>query len=234
MLGGGGVQGIERERIEVVGCGRTDKGVHASCYVAHFDVPELTAVSSHLNPQGRGGAEMDFIYHANSMLPADIALKRLWPVSDEAHARFDAIEREYTYYVVRAKDPFRAHTAWCYTRPLDVDAMNAAAAHLVGEHDFTSFAKLGSDNKTNICRVTHAGWVEVGTHDLVFTIRADRFLRNMVRAIVGTLVDVGRGRRTTDGPMTPERFGEILLARDLSLSSAGAPARGLFLSGVSY
>lgn len=214
------------ETIELTGAGRTDTGVHAAYYVAHFDLAEPIF------------DEGDLLYHANSMLPPDIALKGVKRVADDAHARFDAREREYTYYILPTKDPFHTETAWQYTVPLDIDAMNRAAAHLLDTNDFTSFAKLHSANKTNICRVTVAEWSErrrrtndgmTGSDkELVFTIRADRFLRNMVRAIVGTLVDVGRGK------ITPERFAEIIASRDLGLSSAGAPARGLFLTDIKY
>jgi tRNA pseudouridine38-40 synthase len=204
------------EPVEVTGAGRTDTGVHAAYYVAHFDVAEPIS------------GEADFLYHANSILPPDIALRRVWRVADDAHARYDATEREYTYYILQRKDPFLSGLAWQYTVPLDVDAMNEAAAKLLTVSDFTSFAKLGGGNKTNICRVSKAVWVVDCGRTLVFTIRADRFLRNMVRAVVGTLVDVGRGK------ITPAQFASIVDARDLSLSSAGAPAHGLFLTDIKY
>jgi tRNA pseudouridine38-40 synthase len=148
-------------------------------------------------------------------------------VADDAHARFDAVEREYRYYIALRKDPFRRDTAWYYSGDLDVEAMNRAAVYLLEAEDFTTFSKLHSGNRTNLCNVMRARWEAVGD-GLVFTIRADRFLRNMVRATVGTLVDVGRGR------ITPERFGEILAARDRALASGSAPARGLFLTEVAY
>lgn len=199
---------------ETVGAGRTDTGVNASYYVAHFDgmeeiyCPHLTA-------------------KLNRMLPPDIAITSIHPVADEAHARFDAVEREYTYYITRSKDPFRRFSSWHYGVDLDVEAMNRAAAFLMTVEDFTTFAKLNSNNKTNICHIMRAEWQQEGDL-LTFTIRADRFLRNMVRAIVGTLVDVGRGRYTV------ARFEDIVRSRDLSRSSAGAPAQGLFLSDVRY
>jgi tRNA pseudouridine38-40 synthase len=202
--------------VEVTGAGRTDTGVHAAYYVAHFDAGEAIA------------NEMDFLYHANSILPSDIALRGLRQVADDAHARFDARAREYAYHVLPFKDPFRSGTSWQYTVPLDMEAMNRAAEHLLRVNDFTTFAKLGGGNRTNICRVTAAGWRREADGGLVFTIRADRFLRNMVRAIVGTLVDVGRGK------ITPEEFAALVDARDLNLSSGGAPARGLFLTEIKY
>lgn len=263
------------ENVELVGAGRTDTGVHAAHYVAHFDVDRpLGYCKGEDFGEGSGEAEKaafaNLLYHAGSMLPPDIALKGIRRVSDDAHARFDALEREYTYYILTRKDPFHIDTAWQYTVPLNLEAMNRAAAYLLDATDFTSFAKLGSDNKTNLCRVTEARWGTIETLGLpffafapeekllpeakevpsafprdvarhikareenlypdvlMFRIRADRFLRNMVRAIVGTLVDVGRGK------ITPERFAEIVAARDLSLSSGGAPAKGLFLTDIKY
>ena len=213
-----GLSTLLRESIEVVGAGRTDTGVNASYYVAHFDV--------------EGGIKdcAQLAYKLNLILPHDIAVKRVREVRSEAHARFDAVEREYTYYISQRKNPFRRYSAWQYYVPLDVERMNEAAAALLEYDDFTSFAKLNSNNKTNICRVVRAEWRRAERDEdlLIFTIRADRFLRNMIRAIVGTLVDVGRGRYTV------EEFREILHSRDLSRSSAGAPAVGLFLSDVEY
>ncbi|MDE7130132.1 MAG: tRNA pseudouridine(38-40) synthase TruA, partial [Alistipes sp.] len=168
------------------------------------------------------------LYKLNLILPHDIAILSLTSVTDHAHARFDAVEREYTYFIRSSKSPFHRSRAWQYYVPVDIDAMNRAAESLLCYDDFTSFAKLNSNNKTNICRVSHAVWQRDDEESMHFTIRADRFLRNMVRAIVGTLVDVGRGR------YTPEEFEDILHSRDLSRSSAGAPAQGLFLSDVRY
>ena len=153
---------------------------------------------------------------------------QFYKVSDELHARFDATEREYTYFLSQKKSPFRRHSAWiCYFQ-LDVEKMNEAAKYLLEVDDFTTFAKLNSNNKTNICHISHAEWQVESDGTLRFTIRADRFLRNMVRAIVGTLVDVGRGRYTV------EEFDALIRAKDLSKASAGAPACGLFLSNVKY
>lgn len=204
-----------RDAVAVTGAGRTDTGVHAAYYVAHFDTGMPVADC--------GG----FVRRLNSILPHDIAVSALTPVADEAHARFDAVEREYRYYILSRKDPFRRATSWQYYVPLDVDAMNAAAAALTRAADFTTFSKLHSNNKTDICDVSHATWVRDGD-SLVFTIRADRFLRNMVRAIAGTLVDVGRGK------IMAGQFASILEARDRSLASGSAPAQGLFLTDVRY
>ena len=200
---------------EIVGAGRTDTGVNASFYTAHFDA-ETPVDCSQLS------------YKLNKVLPSDIAILRIYEVAEEKQARFDAKSRENTYLLTPRKSPFRRFSAWHYTADLDVDKMNMAASKLLDYEDFTSFAKLNSNNKTNICHITHAEWVVEADGTLRFTIRADRFLRNMVRAIVGTLVDVGRGRYSV------EEFEDIILSKDLSRSSAGAPACGLFLSDVRY
>ncbi len=204
-----------RRKTEVTGAGRTDTGVHASYYAAHFDTSEPIADAG------------SFVFHLNSLLPHDIAAFDIRRTAPDAHARFGATEREYRYRMFKGKDPFTREYTWQHNFKLDVDAMNEAAALLEKFDDFTTFAKLNSANKTNICRVTHAAWEECGG-ELVFTIRADRFLRNMVRAITGTLVDVGRGK------LSPGRFGEIVAARDLSLSGSSAPAQGLALSNITY
>jgi tRNA pseudouridine38-40 synthase len=204
-----------RRTTEIVGAGRTDTGVNASFYVAHFDSPEEVDCE-HLT------------YKLNAMLAQDIAIRHIYRVADDKHARFDAIEREYTYFLSPVKAPFRRHSAWIYYIPLDMERMNRAAEVLLETEDFTTFAKLNSNNKTNICHVTHARWEREEDGTLRFTIRADRFLRNMVRAIVGTLVDVGRGRYTV------EEFAEIVASRDLSRASSGAQPQGLFLSNVKY
>lgn len=205
-----------RTPTEITGAGRTDTGVNASYYVAHFDT------SAPVDDERR------LVYKLNLILPPDIVILSIARVADDAHARFDAVEREYTYFLRSRKSPFHCHSAWLYYMPVDMEAMNRAAESLLRCDDFTSFAKLNSNNKTNICHISHARWQRDDDDSMHFTIRADRFLRNMVRAIVGTLVDVGRGR------YTPCEFEDIVLSRDLSRSSAGAPAQGLFLSDVRY
>ena len=211
-----GLATLLRGKVEVTGAGRTDTGVNASYYVAHFDCAEPVA-----DPEL-------VVYKLNFLLPGDIAVGSMTPVGDDAHARFGAREREYRYYIEPRKNPFTRGGTWQYYVPLDMERMNEAAAMLAEYDDFTSFAKLNSNNKTNICRIMHAAWTADGSGVLCFTIRADRFLRNMVRSLVGTLVDVGRGR------YTPAQFRGIVESRDLSRSSAGAPAQGLFLSDVVY
>ena len=200
---------------EIVGAGRTDTGVNASFYIAHFDSDK--EIECH-----------QLRYKLNKVLPADIAIIRIYEVEPTLHARFDAKEREYTYFLTPHKSPFRRYSAWHFTADINIEKMNEAAKKLLEYEDFTSFAKLNSNNKTNICHINHAEWVVESDGTLRFTIRADRFLRNMVRAIVGTLVDVGRGKYSV------AEFEDIILSKDLSRCSAGAPACGLFLSDVKY
>jgi tRNA pseudouridine38-40 synthase len=206
-----------REPIEVVGAGRTDTGVHAAYYVAHFDTHRSLV-----------GDEAHLVYKLNALLPADVRIFTLTEVSDEAHARFNAVAREYRYFVETHKNPFTRRAVWQYYRPLALEPMNQAADRLLHYDDFTSFAKLNSNNHTNICHVTVARWDELSAGSYCFTIRADRFLRNMVRAIVGTLVDVGRGR------LSVADFQSIVESRDLSQCSGGAPATGLYLWDIVY
>lgn len=207
-----------REEISTTGAGRTDTGVNASYYVAHFDCEKAIEDCNKL------------CYKMNLILPQDIAIQKIRGVREDVHARFDAREREYTYIISQHKNPFRRYSAWQYYVELDFDKMNKAAAKLLEQTDFTSFAKLNSNNKTNICHISRVEWQRDPNDEsvLIFKIRADRFLRNMIRAIVGTLVDVGRGRYSV------EEFEQIIISRDLSKSSAGAPAQGLFLSDVAY
>lgn len=205
-----------RTPTEIVGAGRTDTGVHAAYYVAHFDTEQPLRLPE------------QFAYKLNRILPADIAIHRIVAVDERTHARYSAREREYRYFIEPRKNPFTRGRAWHYYFPLDIERMNRAAAVLLEEEDFTTFAKLNSDNKTNICHLVKAEW-RIDEHGMLcFTIRADRFLRNMVRAIVGTLVDVGRGR------YTPEEFAEIVRSRDLSRASGSAAAEGLYLYDVLY
>lgn len=204
-----------RQKIEVTGAGRTDTGVHASFYVAHFDADSLPF------------APADLVEKLNRFLPNDIALKSIREVDENLHARFSATRRTYQYFISRVKDPFTLDTSYPYLWPLDVEAMNRAAEVLLQWEDFTSFSKLHTDVKTNNCRVTEAFWKEEGTQ-LVFTISADRFLRNMVRAIVGTLLEVGRGKLTRDGLIA------ILEKKDRSEAGTSVPPQGLFLTDIQY
>lgn len=206
---------VLREEIAVTGAGRTDAGVHASFFVLHFDATEV--ISSFEN----------LVYKLNSLLPFDIAVQRIWPVADDLHARFSAISRTYKYYISTKKNPFKAETSFKYLLPLDIDKMNDAAQMLSDYEDFTSFSRLHTDVKTNTCKILWAEW-EALNAQLVFTIKADRFLRNMVRAIVGTLLEVGKGKLTLND------FRKIIEAKDRAAAGASAPAKGLFLVNVEY
>ena len=202
-----------RQPIEVVGAGRTDAGVNASMMVAHFDasLPEETVVS-----------------RLNRLLPSDIAVQRIVPVRSDAHARFSATSRTYHYYITFDKSPFLRHYAWRCPFPLDFDRMNEAARHLFEYTDFTSFSKLHTDVKTNNCRIMKAEWVRQADGTWMFEVQADRFLRNMVRAIVGTLVDVGRGK------ISVQDFCDIIEKKDRCSAGQSMPGNALFLAGITY
>jgi len=206
---------IARETVLVTGAGRTDAGVHASFFVAHFD-----AENEQLDNQ-------KFVHGLNNLLPSDIAVQNIYKVHPEAHARFDALSRTYKYYVVRSKDPFsRYYAAREHGNP-DLHKMNEAAMKLFDYEDFTSFSKLGTDVKTNNCKVSLAEWKET-ENGYVFTVKADRFLRNMVRAIVGTLLEVGHGKIST------EEFCRIIEKKDRCSAGTSVSAKGLFLVDIGY
>ena len=204
-----------RQPVPLVGAGRTDAGVNAACMVAHGDFP----------------CEIDcgqLVYKLNKMLPPDIAVSDVRRVKDDAHARFDALSRKYNYRVVTAKSPFSRRYS-CRVMPgVDFDAMNRAAEILYEYSDFTSFSKLHTDVKTNNCKVTYAAWRRVAEHEWVFEIEADRFLRNMVRAIVGTLLLVGRGKMDVDG------FRAVIENKTRGEAGDSAPGEALFLMEVKY
>lgn len=206
---------ILREEIQVTGAGRTDTGVHASFFVAHFD-----SENADLDNVG-------LVYKLNNFLPNDISIQKIWKVPNETHARFDALSRTYKYYISRVKDPFAEETSYKYLLPLDVGKMNETAQVLFEYSDFTSFSKLHTDNKTNNCKIYLAEWKEEG-NQLVFTIKANRFLRNMVRAIVGTLLEVGKGKQTV------EDVRAIIEKRDRGAAGTSVPAQGLFLTNIEY
>ncbi len=206
---------ICREEIALTGAGRTDTGVHASYFVAHFDSEKVDLDHS------------DFTYKLNSFLNSDVVIFGIHKVLSCAHARFDATSRTYHYFINQQKDPFVQETSWYFTRPLDLEAMNEACAVLFDFEDFTSFSKLHTDVKTNNCKVYAAEWKHEG-HRLIFTVKADRFLRNMVRAIVGTCIQVGLGKITVD------EFRKIIELKDRGAAGASAPSEGLFLADIEY
>lgn len=206
---------ILRTEVEITGAGRTDTGVHAKLMIAHFD-------SEKELPAG-----IDLTTKLNSFLPCDIAVYKIVEVQPDAHARFDAISRRYEYHIVTEKNVFKKELAARESFQLDFEAMNAAAATLKEYRDFTSFSKLHTDVKTNNCSITHAEWTRQAD-EWVFTIQADRFLRNMVRAIVGTLFEVGRHK------MTVEEFRAVIEAQNRCKAGVSVPAHGLYLVDIKY
>ena len=203
-----------REPIEVTGAGRTDAGVNASLMVAHFDCQQATD-----NGQ--------LTYRLNKLLPPDIVIHKIQQVKDDAHARFSATSRTHHYYIITEKSPFEPY-AYRFPQPLDFDKMNEAAKTLFDYIDFTSFSKLHTDVKTNNCHIITARWEQLSPIKWQFTITADRFLRNMVRAIVGTLLDVGRG------VLTIEQFREIIEKKDRCSAGTSVPGNALFLADITY
>lgn len=207
---------VFRKPVAITGAGRTDAGVNAREMYAHVDIDEEISDKKRL------------LLSLNRLCGKDIAIYDIIPVDSSAHARFDASSRTYKYFVSFKKDPFIYPFAWFSPSRLNIDEMNEAAKVLIATNDFTSFAKLHSDAKTNICKVTRAEWSTDNPDYTVFTISADRFLRNMVRAVVGTLIDVGRGKLTIDG------FKNIIEAKDRCSAGTSMPPGPLFLWKVSY
>lgn len=204
-----------RQNMEIVGAGRTDAGVHARVMVAHFDFDK----------------ELDcrqLAYKLNRLLPRDISVSKIMPVEDGMHARFSAVKRTYHYYVHTHKNPFSRFFSCELHYDLDFDMMNKAAAHLLECSDFAAFCKVHTDVKTTICKVTEARWIDDGNGCWHFVISADRFLRNMVRAVVGTLVDVGRHK------LTLEEFKAVVAGKNRSNAGESMPGNALFLEGVLY
>jgi len=204
-----------RKPVAITGAGRTDAGVHARLMVAHFDWRD--------DP-----FDLTFLFEKmNYLLPKDISILRILPVAPEAHARFDAVSRTYKYYICSEKDPF-TYPFYHRIRTLpDFEKMNEAAAILFEYTDFTSFSKLHTDVRTNNCKILQAGWIQEET-GWVFTIQADRFLRNMVRAIVGTLLEVGQGKLSLDG------FRQVIESKDRGKAGASVPGNALFLVDIEY
>lgn len=203
-----------RTPVQLAGAGRTDAGVHARQLFAHFDIdmPIDTEVQ---------------VPRLNAFLPGDIAIQRIFEVNSNAHARFDALERTYQYWVIQQKDPFFRDWAYHVRLPLDVKAMNKAASLLLDHTNFECFSKSNTDVKTYVCHLKSAAWKEE-KGKLVFTITADRFLRNMVRAIVGTLLEVGLGKATA------ENVNSIIKSKDRGEAGVSVPAKGLYLTKITY
>ena len=204
-----------KEKVSITGCGRTDTGVHASKYYFHADLPERFELGQ-------------LRYKLNGMLPPSISIHHIFNVEENYHARFNAVLRTYQYFIHHTKNPFLNRYSVYYKRKLNLQKMNAAAEFLIGEKDFSSFAKINTDVKTHICKVSYAAWEELDNNQIKFTISANRFLRNMVRAIVGTLIEVG------NGSISIEEFEQIIQLKDRGKAGASASAKGLFLADILY
>ena len=199
--------------IAITGCGRTDTGVHAKEYFAHFDTDVIPM--------------SDFVYRINSMLPNDIAIQQIIEVRPDLHARFDAISRTYKYFIHFQKNPFIEDQSFCWNKEIDVEKMNNCIRQLIGEHDFSTFEKKGSDNKTSNCILYEAYWQSTD-NGLVFTIKANRFLRNMVRRITAALLLLG-----TNQMQAATLIEAVLQQKPLDVKLA-VPAKGLFLWNIDY
>lgn len=206
---------ITREPVVVTGAGRTDTGVHASYFVAHFN-----SLDTNLD-------HPDFVHKLNSFLNKDIVLFSISKVRPEAHARFDAVSRTYEYHLNLRKNPFTQETSWHFYRQPDLTLMNEASRILFDYTDFTSFSKLHTEVKTNNCKIYQAEWTQSGT-EITFTVKADRFLRNMVRALVGTILEVGLGK------IDLVEFRKIIEKKDRGAAGLSVPAHGLFLTDIEY
>ena len=198
--------------IQTVGCGRTDTGVHASQFFVHYESDQ---------PQE------NMVHRLNRFFPDDIICIRHGNIDSQWHARFDALARTYQYFIRFNRSPFKTQYCWTFHHELNVDAMNQASQFLLGEQDFSAFSKSHTQTKTNICNVKLAHWIK-NQDELVFEVRANRFLRNMVRAIVGTMVEVGRGK------LRPEDVKQIIESKNRSEAGPSVPAKGLFLSKIEY
>lgn len=206
---------ILRVPINVIGAGRTDAGVHAKMMIAHFDYIDNILCDS-------------FVQKLNKFLPQDISVLSITQVQESFHARFSAQERTYKYFVINHKNPFFTDYSILDERSLNYEAMNEAAKYLIGENDFSSFCKVHTDSNNKVCRITHAEWNPYNDQFMVFTISANRFLRNMVRAIVGTLFEVGYNKISIDD------FKKIIDNKNRCLAGSSAPAKGLFLWNIEY
>ena len=209
---------IFREEVQLTFAGRTDAGVHAREMYAHFDIGD----------EAMKKERERLVFRLNGILPDSIAIFDIYPVKENAHARFDAVRRTYEYHIIDHKDPFLCKQATRVRPGLDFAAMNESAKLLIGKLDFASFCRTNTDVKTTICDLKQAEWKELDNGHAVFTISADRFLRNMVRAVVGTLFEIGRGK------MTKEQFAEVITQHNRCAAGDSAPAEGLFLTHIEY
>lgn len=218
-----------KEKVEITGAGRTDSGVNAVNYIAHTDI------SSDFPLTNQG----DFLYKINAILPQEIVVHSIFVMPDDAHARFDAESRTYKYFIGMEKDPFNSRLIyWCRSGKPDFEAMNKAAEYFIGTKDFTSLEKLHSGNQNSVCTVTEAHWDKAASappfdrlgsdSNYVFTVSANRFLRNMVRAMVGSLLEVGSGKKS------PEWIAQMLEKKDRCSAGCSVPGYALFLTDIKY
>lgn len=221
---------ILRQQVDIVGAGRTDAGVHARQMAAHFDwdAENNPALPRVLCDENVMLDCQQVAYKVNRMLPPDISIHRIEPVADDMHARFSAVSRTYHYYVHETKDPFKRHYSYESHFNLDFEAMNKAAVLLMEYEDFASFCKSHTDVKTTLCNVTEARWIKQPDQSWYFRITANRFLRNMVRAVVGTLIEVGRHRMTID------QFRSVIEGKLRTQAGESMPGNALFLEEVKY
>ena len=201
--------------VVIYGCGRTDTGVHAKHFIFHVELQDSFNLKN-------------LVFKLNRIISNSIVVNSFWKVDQNHHARFNAFSRTYRYFVNFQKNPFKLDTSWFLSKKPNFEVMNEAAQNLIGTKDFTSFSKVNTDVKTNICTISKAEWIEVDEHNCYFEITADRFLRNMVRSTVGTLLDVGFGK------MKAEEILGVLDAKDRGAAAVSVPAHGLFLWEVKY
>ncbi|GIZ15365.1 tRNA pseudouridine(38-40) synthase TruA [Capnocytophaga catalasegens] len=200
--------------IALTGAGRTDSGVHSRQMFAHFDY--------------EGIIQHNFVHRVNTFLPHDIVIYGFYQVENEAHARFDALKRTYQYYIVQHRNPFLTDFAYHFQWSLDIDSMNKACEILKTYTDFQCFSKSKTDIKTYLCKIEKAFWERNNENILIFEITADRFLRNMVRAIVGTMLNIGQGKLTLEG------FKQVIESKNRGKAGFSVPAHGLYLTQVVY
>ena len=204
-----------RRPVETLGCGRTDTGVHAKTFFAHFDTEKINDPES-------------LVHKLNAILPHEIAVESIFPVASDHHARFSATLRTYEYHIINKKDPFLIGKAWYNINIPEINELNRFTDVLKEYNDFTSFSKSNTQTFTNNCNIIHASWTDQNNGHRIFTIKADRFLRNMVRAIVGTLI------MSAEKNMTEDQFRKILESKNRSQAGVSVPAHGLFLTNVEY
>ncbi|TVZ50971.1 tRNA pseudouridine(38-40) synthase TruA [Dokdonia sp. Hel_I_53] len=218
---------ILQKQILIMGAGRTDAGVHATQMFAHFDWENENFIDFLKSKKIGKGTINDFIYKLNNLLPVDIVIKQIVEVKDEAHSRFDAISRSYIYRIVRSKNAFTTDHAYTFKHNLNIKAMNEAASVLLDYNDFECFSKSKTEVNTYLCDITEAYW-EIKEDEIIFHITANRFLRNMVRAIVGTLLEIGQEKKPV------EWIHHVIATKNRAYAGSSVPGKGLYLTAIKY